>query len=64
MPFVVPLEVLGIDDIGIKMKGAFSKLWTKLEETVIGPQLVNEGQIYQVINFDYNFGKLWLEIIC
>lgn len=54
------LRYIGMDNIGIKMKGTFLKLWSKRQNRVIGPPLFNEGHIYQVIDFDYDFGKLWL----
>jgi hypothetical protein len=55
------LKYMGIDKIGIKMKGTFLKLWFKQQSKVIGPLLYDEEHIYRVVAFDYDYGKLWLK---
>ena len=57
------LRFLGIDQVGMKMKGIFARLWSKRRNKIIGPHLTDEEHTYRVIAFDYDLGKLWLMIL-
>lgn len=54
------LRFIENDSIGLKMRGTFPTLWKVKDNKILGPQLVDEDGIYNIVGVDYNKGYLWL----
>ena len=54
------LRFMGKDPSGLKMRGTFPKLWKVTADQILGPQLVDEDSVYDIVNVDYNKSNLWL----
>jgi hypothetical protein len=54
------LRFMGKDSSGLKMHRVFPNLWKGKGNKILGPQLVDEDGIYNIVRVDYNKGYIWL----
>ncbi len=56
----VYLRFMGLDELGLRMKGKIPVLWAKDDHGVSGPDLFDDVHIFKVIDLDYERGILWV----
>ena len=57
------LKYLGDEKRGIKMIGKIPDFWIKTKQGIRGPYLCQKSLTYQIMDFDLQRSKIWLQEI-